>query len=208
MDDFVHPAIFQGVSISSPGNVARQSQEDTEMSSKNNKHFMRALRVITARSKGADAAIGEERAFAQEMLGDPDVIVVDDEVRPTAHPSSRGQTAFAATEQFAKDLYAAMVRYTRLTGTSLPKDMKYSPLASAPVIFKGVWQCRQMADQLGVPYSYYAESALDYWATKGRKRVPLPSQLYAPDVALHVMAAWQQAAGELDIDGNDEAVAV
>lgn len=179
------------------------------MSTKNNKHFMRALRVIAARSKGADAAMAEEHAFAMEMLGDPDIIVVDDEVRRTAHSSNWDQTAFAATEQFAKDLHAAMVRYTGLTGTSLPKDMKYSPLASAPVIFKGVWQCRQMADQLGVPYGYYTRSALDYWFSKGRKRVPLPSQLYAPDVALHVMAAWQQQVSrDVDVTGNGELAAV
>jgi len=171
------------------------------MSKVNKVSFMKALGVVTTRSKDPQQAAAAEDAFAREVLGDPEILAVDQQVRKSSHDSNRELSPFGATEQFAGELQGALFRHATRMGTPLPKDAKYTPLFATPVIFKGLWQSRQMADQLSIPYGFYANTAVDYWASKGRKRMPLPSQLHAPDVALYVMAAWQSGQGSSDGKG-------
>lgn len=167
------------------------------MSKVNRMSFLNALQVIAARAKGQEEGEIEEKVFASQSL-QPDVLAFDREVRARAHRSHHAQTAFQATEEFAKHLQAAVESYVGRAGTTSPKSTKYSPLVATPVIFKGVWQSRQVADQLGIPYKFYADTALRYWESNDHGRVPLPSQLYARDVVLHVTTEWQMETAYLD----------
>lgn len=153
-------------------------------------NLARAKRLITVRKSGDAAKIQqEENAVALDIVG-PDVLARDAYARLMAYPQSGYMTDFAATEAFAKELHRAIAWYTSNLGAKSPRSGKYDPLFATPVMFKDTWSTRQVVDELGIPYWFYAQHAVMYWAEQGNKRIPRPTQLCAPDVVAHVMGLW------------------
>lgn len=147
--------------------------------------------IVTRKSNNADSIRLAEYEFAKEVVGG-DVLIRDAEVRPMAYPQSGYMTPFAATEAFAKELQMAIKTFADNNDTRAPGSEKYNPLFSSPVMLKGTWMARQVVDELGIPYSFYAVHAVMFWAQQGNKRIPRPTQLCAPDVIAHVMGLWAE----------------
>lgn len=160
--------------------------------------YARAQRLITARANPDPAAATHaEVAIASELL-DTSIIERDIDARARCHPQYRDLTPFAATEAFALALHAAMVQFAIKTAGKPPKPGKYDLLFATPVMAKDVWVTRQVVDDLGITYDFYAQQAIAYWIAQGNTRIPRPTQLGAPDVVAHVLSLWarQQLAAD------------
>lgn len=153
-------------------------------------NYNRAQRLINARANpDPDAAAQAESAIAAELL-DPIVVERDRDVRPRSHSEHAALTPFGATEAFARALRMAMTQFATHTAGRAPKPGKYDLMFVTPVMFKDIWTVRQVVDELGVSYDFYAQQAIAYWIARGNTRVPRPTQLCAPDVVAHVLQQW------------------
>ncbi|GAB3091338.1 hypothetical protein [Lysobacter terrae] len=155
--------------------------------------IQRAKRIIEARKAGPEAAATVEQAIALELLS-LETANRDQIVRPLTYPQHGYLSPMAATEAFAQELQRALVTLASNIKVKAPKPDKYNPLVATPTLFREVWHTRQAVDELGIPYWFYVEYAVLRWYELGNKRMPRPSQLTSPDIAMHVMGLWSDPA--------------
>lgn len=155
-------------------------------------NLSRAIRLATAGATSPEQLAVVEREVALEVLGS-EALARDAEVRPTAFAGNRDMTPFQATAEFAKRLTSGLRRVAVEIGAKAPRAAKYDLRFATPVMFKGAWMARQIADELGMPYGYFVDAAVRYWSEQGGKRVPRVTQLCAPEVIGHVMTLWANA---------------
>lgn len=56
----------------------------------------------------------------------------------------------------------------------------------------GMWRARRMADEMGIPYSFYCNTAIQYCNDFLWKRLPRPTQLYSEKVVEVVREKWEE----------------
>lgn len=166
------------------------------MSKINSNTLARLIRLKAAAYKGDEALHQEREAIAREILG-PDFEHRDQIARQSAYPSSGYLTPYEATRAFAKEIHRAIAWHAANIGRVPPPFAKYDPDASSPAMFTDIWEARQLCDQVGMPYEFFAQQAVMHWETLQRGRLPRPTQLCAPDVMGHVGATWADPWGRL-----------
>lgn len=152
-------------------------------------NLTRAKRIIDARTAGSASAASVEQAIALELLG-ADAISHDQDVRLLTFPQHGYLSPMAATEAFAQELQRGLTALASNLEIKSPKRGKYHPMVATPTLFREVWRMRQSVDGLGIPYWFYVEYATLRWHELGTKRMPRPSQLTSPDIAMYVMECW------------------
>lgn len=146
--------------------------------------------MVATRKLGIEEKVrAAEFDFVSDVV-DAEILARDAGVRGKGYAVTGHMTPFAATEAFARDLREAIAAFASNIGTRLPGTQKYNPLFASPALLKGTWVCRQVVDKLGIPYWFYAQHAVRYWAEQGNKRIPRPTQLCTPDVIAHVIGLW------------------
>jgi hypothetical protein len=168
----------------------------------------RLIRLKAAAYKGDEALHQEREAVARELLG-PEFEHRDRIARQSAHPSSGYLTPYEATRAFAEEIHRAIAWHATNIDRVPPPFAKYDPDTSSPAMFTDVWEARELCDQVGMPYAFFAQQAVMHWETLKRGRLPRPTQLCAPDVMGHVGAMWADPWGRLhdtlpgaEIDGR------
>lgn len=156
-------------------------------------NISRAKRIIEARAARSGSAAAVEGAVAAELLN-PATIERDNIVRLSTFPQNGYLSPLAATEAFAAELHRGLTTLASNIGVKAPKSGKYNPLVATPTLFREVWHARQAVDEWGIPYWFYIEYAVLRWYELGSKRMPRPSQLTSPDIAMHVLELWADPA--------------
>lgn len=149
----------------------------------------RAKQLIEARMADPTVAASIETAVATDLLG-PDTLARDADVRPATYPQHGYLSPMAATEASAQAFERGLANLAANLQVKAPKRGKYHPLFATPTLFREVWRARQVVDELCIPYGFYVEHALLRWHERGNKRMPRPSQLTSPDIAMHVIECW------------------
>jgi len=158
-----------------------------------NTRLTRAKQLIEARMADPAAAASIETAIATDLLG-PDTSARDADVRPLTYPQHGYLSPMAAAEAFGQAFERGLANLAANLNVKVPKRGKYHPLFATPTLFREVWRARQVVDELGIPYGFYVEHALLRWHELGNKRMPRPSQLTSPDIAMHVIECWADPA--------------
>ena len=152
-------------------------------------NLSRAMRLAIARATGPQDLASVEHEVALELVG-YEVLQRDVQVRQTACLDYADMTAFGATEEFAKHLVSGLGKFAANIGAKPHKTTKYDLRFATPVMFQGAWHGRQIADQLGMPYGFFVDTAVQHWSDQGKKRVPRVTQLCTHDALGHVMTCW------------------
>jgi hypothetical protein len=153
------------------------------------KTFNRAKEIIQARQSDPATAINVERDIAKELVGSA-ILDHDSVVRPRTFPQHGYLSPMAATEAFAQELQKSLTHLASNLNVKPPSFGKYNPLVASQTLSREVWRSRQVVDDLCIPYPFYCQYAVFRWYELGNKRMPRPSQLTNPEIALHVMGLW------------------
>jgi hypothetical protein len=113
----------------------------------------------------------------------PELLAKESELLPTKWPDYRFMSPLEATQHFARLYQDGLRQYVRANvDLELSETVKgvRNELPSGPQgWFTQLWQARQRADELFVPYETMVEFAFNFVSRRQRKWVPLPLQLHA-----------------------------
>jgi hypothetical protein len=111
-----------------------------------------------------------------------------------------------ATDLFVESYVAAYKRKwaTNFDFNEAPNKLaiRHGNWRSSPSEFTSVWKARQFADELGVPYGFFCDHAIEVLLRRGYARPPRPNQLYAAksrqDIEKRVLEAWREHCSDVD----------
>lgn len=109
----------------------------------------------------------------------------------------------AATLVFSKAYSEA---FKQLWRANMDAEESVLKLGTSPSIwdssreFVTLWNARQKADELGIPYSFFVREAMEAVLRRAkRKRFPRPGQLYDDKTLVTVVTKWEEAVNDTSI---------
>lgn len=144
---------------------------------------------------GSDFEQAEYDRIAQTMPGFAKLQEYEDRLRSTKWFDYRPYHYVAATYLFAHKYTLAYKAFNRAAvgiHKAYHRGMKGKDFMESRER-KAIWKCRQVADEMGIQYSFFLRKAMNFCMAAGWKQPPRPCHIHSnPDLLIYVANEWDR----------------
>lgn len=150
---------------------------------RNMRHWGQAIELGKARSSGDARQVALQELVLARTILPGEHLDAEPELSNMAFVPYRFMSPYRRTQEFGR-IFDEIYREYRKRYWG--KDTRLAPRAAlyawpdSDIV--ALWQARQHADLLGVPYRYYLRQAFEYCFSAGYKRCPAPNQIWRDPV--------------------------
>lgn len=163
---------------------------------RNTSHWDQALAMGKAHKSGNERLIAKEELVLARTVVPAEHFDAEPELLNTSFVPYRLMSPYKRTQEFGRifdEMYREYRKRYLAKDTHLrPRNFLYS-WPDADIV--ALWQARQHADLLGLPYQYFLRQAFEYCFAAGYKRCPAPNQIWRDRVVEAVELAAKEGVG-------------
>ena len=165
---------------------------------RNRRHWLMAGEIGRARKVGDLQQIALRELVLARTIIPAKHFDAEPELSELAFVPYRLKSVYQRTEEFATIFDAVFREYRErhwAIETRLAPRTQLHMWPDCDIV--ALWQARQHADLLGLPYRYYIRQAFEYCQAAGYKRCPAPNQLWREPLRKAIEAASKHGAGRI-----------
>lgn len=146
---------------------------------RNMRHWAQGIELGKARKSGDATQVAKQELVLARTIIPAEHFDAEPELSELAFVPHRLRSAYQRTQEFATtfdELFRAYRKRYWAKDTRLAPRAQLYAWPDSDIV--ALWQARQHADLLGLPYRYYLRRAFEYCFSAGYKRCPAPNQIW------------------------------
>lgn len=165
---------------------------------RNMRHWAQGIELGKARRSGDAKLIAKQELVLARTIIPAEHFDAEPELSELAFVPYRLKSGYQRTQDFAAifdELFREYRKRHWAKDTRLAPRTQLHAWPDADIV--ALWQARQHADLLGLPYRYYIRQAFEHCMAAGYKRCPAPNQIWREPVRKAIEEASKHGAGRI-----------